>query len=256
MMKPKLIASAAAVVLGLSSVSAADASTGPVMTFGASTTWGYCINGTTGQGQDDPAGSKSSPGSYPSRLAGDHPGVGTVINAGDGNSSTDPFGYGVPPAYFLKGLGGGKGYEVNPRFQAALNKYHPAIVVLWIGSHDIAAGRAAGTMEAGYEQAIRQARAAGAKIIGATIQPSGMSGTHEAVRRAVNKWIRTSGAFNAVADIDAAVRSPSNPSVMRPWDFQGDYDGSHYTCKPNQVHPGSNGYWAISQAVYAAIAKL
>jgi lysophospholipase L1-like esterase len=253
-MKLRIIAVAAIVALGPSPV--ATASAGPVVTFGASTTWGYCIHGTTGNGPGDPAGSVSSPGSYPSRLAGDHPDVGTVINEGDGNSATDPFGYGVPPAYFLKGLGGGKGYEVNPRFQAVLNQYHPRIVVLWMGTHDIEAGRAAGTMEAGYEQAIRQAHAAGAKIIGGTIQPSGMSDTYEATRKAVNTWIRTSGAFDAVADIDAAVRDTSNPDVMQPWDFQGSYDGSYYTCPPNQLHPGSNGYWAISQAVYAAIAKV
>jgi hypothetical protein len=125
-----------------------------------------------------------------------------------------------------------------------------------MGTHDILAGRAAGTMEAGYKQAEQQADDADAKIIGGTIQPSGMSASYEATRQAVNTWIRTSCTFDAVADIDAAVRNPLNPSVMQPWDFQGSYDGSYYTCQPNQLHPGSNGYWAISQAVYAAIGKV
>lgn len=255
-MKLRIFAGGAALVLGLSPV--ANASTRPVLTFGASTTWGYCIHGTTGQGADDPVGSVSSPGSYPSRLAGDHPDVGRVINAGDGNSETDAFKYGVPPSYLLKGLGGGEGYELNPRFQAVLKEYHPRIVVLWMGTHDIEAGRSARTIEAGYEQAIQEAHesAIGAKIIGATIQPSGMSPTYEATRKAVNAWIRTSGRFDAVADIDAALRYRSNPDVMQPWDFEGSYDGSYYTCPNKTLHPGSNGYWAVSQAVYAAISKL
>lgn len=151
----------------------------------------------------------------------------------------------MPPSCFLKGLGDGQGYEVNPRFQWVLNEYHPRIVVLWMGTHDICTGRSAEAMEAGYKQAIQQAHAAGAKIIGATIQPSGMSHTYEVTGQAVNNWIRTwigPGKFDAVADIDAAVRhDPFDPSVMHPWDFQGSYDGSYYTCRPNQLHPGSNG---------------
>jgi hypothetical protein len=37
----------------------------------------------------------------------------------------------------------------------------------------------------------------------------------EAVRIAVNTWIRDSGAFDAVADFDQALRHPANPSQRR-----------------------------------------
>ena len=71
------------------------------------------------------------------------------------------------------------------------------------------------------------------RIYGATITPNGSSlspGAHtpdiEAKRQAVNRWIRSSGAFDGVVDFDAAVRDPSNPKQLLP---AYSADGVHLT---------------------------
>jgi lysophospholipase L1-like esterase len=96
----------------------------------------------------------------------------------------------------------------------------------------------------GLQQIIQRARAAGVKVYGATITPNGSSlapGAHtpdtEAKRNAVNRWIRTSGAFDGVVDFDAAVRDPSNPARLR--DIY-DADGVHLT---------DEGYAAMANAI-------
>lgn len=63
-----------------------------------------------------------------------------------------------------------------------------------------------------YRQIIARARERRMKVYGATILPFGGSqygsADHEAARQTVNAWIRTSGAFDAVIDLDATMRSP------------------------------------------------
>jgi lysophospholipase L1-like esterase len=96
----------------------------------------------------------------------------------------------------------------------------------------------------GYRQLIRQARAAGVKIYGATLLPfegaaSGyFTADKEAVRQAVNGWIRSAGEFDAVIDFDAAVRDPARPGRLRP-----EYDdGDH-------LHLGAAGQRALGDSV-------
>lgn len=62
--------------------------------------------------------------------------------------------------------------------------------------------------------------ASGHKIVGATILPmcNAAGSAREAARLAVNQWIRTSGAFDAVLDFDAVLRDPNDPTVIyEPW---------------------------------------
>ncbi|RYZ85296.1 MAG: hypothetical protein EOO68_30445, partial [Moraxellaceae bacterium] len=70
----------------------------------------------------------------------------------------------------------------------------------------------------GLKQLVERAHAQKLPIYGATITPFGGSffpnvftPENEAVRKAVNHWIRTSGAFDSVIDFDAAVRDPNDP---------------------------------------------
>jgi lysophospholipase L1-like esterase len=98
---------------------------------------------------------------------------------------------------------------------------------------------------AGYRQIVRRAHAQGIKVYGATLtpyvgtifpgyfQPEG-----EAKRQAVNAWIRTSGAFDAVIDFDATVRDPANPTKILPAYDVGDH-----------LHPNDAGYRAMANAV-------
>ena len=94
---------------------------------------------------------------------------------------------------------------------------------------------------AGYRQVIARAHAHGITVIGATLPP--MEGfvyytaAREAVRRAANSWIRFSGEFDAVADIEAALRDPNDPARIQPLYDSGDH-----------LHPNDAGYQAMANA--------
>jgi lysophospholipase L1-like esterase len=95
-----------------------------------------------------------------------------------------------------------------------------------------------------YLQMIAKAHSHGLKIYGGTITPfMGMDYYHpdalnEADRQAVNTWIRTSGAFDAVIDFDAALRDPAQPDRLSPAYDSGDH-----------LHPSSAGYKAMAEMV-------
>lgn len=94
----------------------------------------------------------------------------------------------------------------------------------------------------GYRQLIARAHAKGLRIIGATMTPFAGSPAFtpekEAVRLAVNKWIRTSGAFDAVVDFDAVARDQQQPDRLKS-EFNG---GDH-------IHLSDAGYEAMAAAI-------
>lgn len=100
----------------------------------------------------------------------------------------------------------------------------------------------AGDLIWGYRQIIERAHMHGIKVAGATIMPVEGVATYaengEAVRQAVNQWIRTGGAFDAVIDFDALVRDPANPKKLRAEFDSGDH-----------VHPNDNGNEAMAEAI-------
>jgi lysophospholipase L1-like esterase len=127
-------------------------------------------------------------------------------------------------------------------------------VVLLIGINDIghpgtgampaAEGPAAEDLIAGYRQVIARARTHGIAIHGATLTP--FEGTtfpgyytaqKEAVRQAVNKWIRESGEFDSVIDFDRALRDPA-----RPLKLLAKYDSGDH------LHPNDAGMAAMAEA--------
>jgi hypothetical protein len=74
-----------------------------------------------------------------------------------------------------------------------------------------------------HRQLISRAHARGVKLIGATMTPcEGVaipgyySESKDAVRQAINKWIRTSGSFDGVIDFDAVLRDPDHPGRILP----------------------------------------
>jgi lysophospholipase L1-like esterase len=95
---------------------------------------------------------------------------------------------------------------------------------------------------AGYRDLIAQAHARGVRIFGATLLPYRGAGYYslagEAIREAVNAWIRTSGAFNGVIDFDAAMRDPADPLLLNPAYDSGDH-----------LHPNDAGYQAMADAI-------
>jgi lysophospholipase L1-like esterase len=92
------------------------------------------------------------------------------------------------------------------------------------------------------KQIIAQAHATGVRVLGGTPTPiqgsSYYSPATEAIREQLNTWIRTSGAFDAVVDFDAATRDPADPLQLRPSYDSGDH-----------LHPNDAGYQAMAAAV-------
>ena len=95
---------------------------------------------------------------------------------------------------------------------------------------------------AGHRQLIARAHARGLKVIGATLTPIEGSGyfapATEAKRQAVNAFIRTSGAYDAVIDFDVVTRDPAQPTRFLPAFDSGDH-----------LHPNDAGYQAMADAI-------
>jgi lysophospholipase L1-like esterase len=95
---------------------------------------------------------------------------------------------------------------------------------------------------AGYRALIAQAHARGVRIFGATLLPFQGAGYYtpagEAIREAVNAWIRTSGAFDGVVDFDTVMRDPADPLRLNPAYDSGDH-----------LHPNDAGYQAMADAI-------
>lgn len=100
----------------------------------------------------------------------------------------------------------------------------------------------AASLIAGLKQLIYRAHSKGLKIYGATITPykgaAYYSDAGEAVRRKVNQWIRTSGAFDAVLDFDALWRDPKHPDQIRNSLQAGDH-----------LHGSDAGYRVLSNSI-------
>jgi lysophospholipase L1-like esterase len=106
-------------------------------------------------------------------------------------------------------------------------------LIVFEGINDIIGGVQAEPIIAAYRQIIEQAHAEGILVYGSPITPNGPS----AVRTAVNDWIRTSGEFDEVIDLDAVIRDPNavdNIAAM----FNND-----------GLHPNIAGYEAMGNAV-------
>jgi lysophospholipase L1-like esterase len=98
---------------------------------------------------------------------------------------------------------------------------------------------------AGHRQIIERARAMGLKVYGGTLTPfqAYLPGIYytpdgEAQRQAVNQWIRTGKAYDAVIDFDKVIRDPGNPATMLPAYDSGD-----------NLHPNDVGYKAMADAI-------
>jgi lysophospholipase L1-like esterase len=101
----------------------------------------------------------------------------------------------------------------------------------------------------GHRQIIDRAHGMGMKAYGGTLNPvegypfPGLwSADLEANRQAVNLWIRTSNAYDAVIDFDKVLRDPSHPSQLLPAFDSGDH-----------VHPNDTGYQAMADAIDLAL---
>jgi len=171
---------------------------------------------------------------------------------------------GRPMAVINQGLGGNR-ILYDLRGESGLRRFdrdvlaQPGVThaIIMLGTNDLrnrwakpeeeATGE---QMIAGLKQMALRAHGRGIKIIGATLTPFGnetfmanaWNPTRERHRVLVNTWMRESGAFDAVADFDAAVRDPEIPTQMAAkWDCA---DG---------LHQSDAGYCHMADAIDLAL---
>ncbi|BCJ35041.1 SGNH hydrolase [Actinocatenispora thailandica] len=117
-------------------------------------------------------------------------------------------------------------------------------VIVLEGINDIQFDRGvtAAALIAGYRTMVATLHARGVRVVGSTLLPyagaRAWTPAGDAVRVAVNSWIRTSGVFDAVLDADAALRDPADPSRLTT-----EYDSGDH------LHPGDAGYAALAATV-------
>ncbi|MBD5785659.1 SGNH/GDSL hydrolase family protein [Cellulosimicrobium terreum] len=151
---------------------------------------------------------------------------------------------------------GDRGESGPTRFARDVLVHDPDSVLVLLGINDVRVAADVSPDEAGdaaYAQQIidaladvaAQARAQDVRVVGGTLLP--FKGFHqygprtESVRQTVNAWIRTTDAYDAVVDLDAAVRDPADPARLRPAYDAGD-----------GLHPGPAGYQAMADAIDVA----
>jgi lysophospholipase L1-like esterase len=160
---------------------------------------------------------------------------------------------GRPMAVMNQGLGGNRILH-DIRGDSGLRRFdrdvlaQPGVthVIVMLGTNDMRNRWAkpeeevtADQMIAGLKQMVLRAHTCGIKVFGATLTPfenetflvGAWTPAREAVRLAVNAWIRESGVFDAVVDFDAGLCDPEHPARMLPIYDCGDH-----------LHPSDLGY--------------
>jgi lysophospholipase L1-like esterase len=123
-------------------------------------------------------------------------------------------------------------------------------VIVLLGNNDIIRGQlnpadAVTTEEIfqAHQMLIERAHLRGLKISGATLTPfkgvlaEALFPVAEAQRQAVNEWIRTSGAYDAVIDFDRTVRADNDSGQL------------NALLRADFLHPNDDGYAAMANSV-------
>ena len=171
---------------------------------------------------------------------------------------------GRPMAVMNQGLGGNRILH-DIRGDSGLRRFdrdvlaQPGVThtVIMLGTNDLRnrPGKpeeevAAPQMIAGLKQFAVRGQARGIKVIGGTLTPfenetflpGAWNPRREAVRQAVNDWLRKTDDFDAIVDFDLALRDPDHPTQMLPIYDCGDH-----------LHPSDLGYRAMGDAIDLAL---
>jgi lysophospholipase L1-like esterase len=158
----------------------------------------------------------------------------------------------VPPSVDVRAVA--QGVNALARFEHhALSQPGITHIIVLEGINDIGIARqnptpTAEDLIAGHKQLIEQAHTRGLKILGATLTPfygaAYYTEVGETKRQALNEWIRTGKAYDAVIDFDKATRDPGNPKMFLPL-----YDSCDH------LHPSDAGYKAMADAIDLSLFK-
>jgi lysophospholipase L1-like esterase len=155
------------------------------------------------------------------------------------------------------GIGGnrvlrdGSGASALARFDRdVLSQSGVKWVMMLEGINDIGHGNTepvtADELIGAFKQLIERAHTHGIRVVGCTLTPyEGANYAREdgeAIRQALNTWIRTGGAFDAVVDFEAATRDAGNPKRIRAEFDPGDH-----------LHPNDAGYQAMGESIDLSI---
>jgi lysophospholipase L1-like esterase len=176
------------------------------------------VGSETGHGWPDLLADRALLESWPLAVANEGVSGGRVLSAGTGRSAED-------------------------RLTAeVLTKPGIDTVILAAGLNDLGAGARAEDLIAAFRRIVASAHAAGVRVVGATLTPFAGAGYHttdgERARQAVNAFVREGGAFDGLADFDAALRDPANPARLLPRHDCGDH-----------LHPSAAGHLAMAAAI-------
>jgi lysophospholipase L1-like esterase len=149
-------------------------------------------------------------------------------------------------------LSGGLGPTAQARFDGdVLKQSGVKWLIVFEGVNDIGDSidaSVAGNLIEAYKGFVTKARGAGLGVFGATILPfkghSYYSADHELARQTVNDWIRQAGNFDAVIDLDAAVRNPAQVDTLLSTYDQGDH-----------LHLNPTGYKKLADSVNLELFK-
>src|SRR5262245_4187339 len=167
---------------------------------------------------------------------------------------------GRPMAVMNQGLGGNRILH-DIRGDSGLRRFgrdvlaQPGVThtIIMLGTNDLRnrPGKpeeevSAAQMIAGLKQFAVRGQARGIKVIGGTLipfenetfLPGAWNPRREAVRQAVNEWLRQTDVFDAIVDFDRALRDPDHPPRMLPIYDCGDH-----------LHPSDLGYRAMGDAI-------
>jgi lysophospholipase L1-like esterase len=171
---------------------------------------------------------------------------------------------GKPIAVMNQGLGGNRILH-DVRGDSGLKRLDRDVIaqpgathcIIMLGTNDLRNRGAdpaqevnAAQMIAGLKQLALRGQSAGIKMIGATLTPfwnetflpGAWNPRREAVREAVNAWLREGTAFDALVDFDEALRDPENKLRMLP----------KYDCG-DHLHPSDLGYRTMGDAIDLAL---
>lgn len=169
----------------------------------------------------------------------------SVINAGIGGNQI------IGPAKYSATAPVSGGPSALDRMERDVLSLSGVTHIVWLeGINDLSRGTSSEAVIAGMQELVKRVRVHRIKIIGATIT-SGLGNTGDAGsvsvnerRQTINKFIRTGGLFDGVADFDAATIDAKTGGLRAEFQPNSTIGGAG-----DKLHPNRAGYQAMGNAI-------